>query len=264
MQIVLPYTYTAQVVPPRCRKPRPERMTEKITVTVREVTAAEAPVAIIGRGQRLGAKRHVHYATEYRWFGKKLYVRERIQRYSHGPIRTQSAAQFVKDPYPFKYEKNDDHGYNTRAEVRAEILGWARELLFIDGERWTVIDEPRYEILTFGLGHNHGIGWGTTLGGRNHFNQNVSRDRYFRCDQYEQAVAEATRIATARGDTKALPIAKQRPTRYEILIPEAVRLNTRKHGKGCAFINSIESMIEATSSPVAAAVGAVAILAKSI
>lgn len=42
MKITLPYTYTEDVVPPRCRKPRPQEFADKITLTIREVSAAMA------------------------------------------------------------------------------------------------------------------------------------------------------------------------------------------------------------------------------
>ena len=62
-----------------------------------------------------------------------------------------------------------------------------------------------------------------------HYNSNISRHRYFRIDQYEDAIAETTRVASERGDTKALPAeATQRPTRFEIFIPESVKINPRR------------------------------------
>jgi hypothetical protein len=84
--------------------------------------------------------------------------------------------------------------------------------------------------MTFGLGHNHGLGWGTALSTDHHNNQNIARRRYFRVDEYEAAVAEATRVAIERGDTKALPIeAKQKPTRFDVLLRDAIRLKPRRN-----------------------------------
>jgi hypothetical protein len=59
-----------------------------------------------------------------------------------------------------------------------------------------------------------------------------------------EAVAEAERIATARGDTRDVPI---RPhSEFVVLIPEAVRLDpAREHGDGDPFMNTIYGITEA-------------------
>jgi hydroxymethylpyrimidine/phosphomethylpyrimidine kinase len=40
--------------------------------------------------------------------------------------------------------------------------------------------------------------------------------------------------------------------------------NPQRHGKGCAFTNSIEALIRKSSSPAEAAVDALVVLAKSL
>lgn len=239
MKITLPYRYTAEVIPPRCRKPRRVEQSSTITLTLHEVSMTDAPVAILEHGHFWNDQdEYQPVTTEFRYWRGKLWTRTSIQRVSGGPRETQSAAQFLADPYPYNYEADRgyqrDLWYESQAERRKEFIAWAANQLFIDGERWSQAGEPRYVIMTYGLGHNHGIGWGTSLSDSDFYNSNISRDCYFRIDQYAAALAEATRIAAARGDTKALPIEEtQRPTRFEILIPEAVKMNPRReHGRG--------------------------------
>jgi len=167
--------------------------------------------------------------TVYRWFMGNLYVRAKFQRACREPSETQTAEQFAADPYPFRLTETDHRGeYDTQAEQVKRMRSWANSILFIDGERWEVASEPRYVVMTFGLGSNHGLGFGTSLEVDYHYNQNIGRSHYFRIDQYDAAVAETTRVATERGDTKALPVeATQCPTRFEILIPESVKINPR-------------------------------------
>lgn len=44
MKITIPYCYTEEEIPPRCRKPRPVEHVGEIGLTVHEVTGEAAPV----------------------------------------------------------------------------------------------------------------------------------------------------------------------------------------------------------------------------
>lgn len=259
LTISIPYKYTEEVIPKRCRKPRRMQFEARITLTIHSVSSSDAPVAIVHHWKDFGEYDTVPAQTVYRWWGKRLWTRYVIQRVCHGPKEAQTLEQFAADPYPYTLDKpahNDYRWFNSQRERRASFRRWARSILFIDGERWEEAGEPRYVVMTFGLGCNHGLGHGTDLSTDTSYNSNIGRSRYFRIDQFEQAVAETTRIALARGDTKAVPvIEKQDPDRFDILIPAAVRLQPRKeHGTGCAFINQIESVIESVQHPTIAGV----------
>lgn len=257
MKIKIPYRYTETEIPPRCRKPRRVDHAATIALTFHEITADEAPIAIVESGgfPRLGDR-----TVEYRWWRDRLWTSYYRSEYSRAPRRTMTAARFAAHPYP-----HWSHRYQTQQQCRADFRRWASSIVFIDGMRWDATDEPRYVVMTFGLGGNHGGGWGTSLSNDNGYNSNIGRERYFRCDEYGKAVAAATRIARARGDTKALPIESQRPRRFEILIPEAVKLRPAKeHGAGDPFINSIERMIEAVHDPMIAGFGLLALTANEV
>jgi hypothetical protein len=70
MQITIPFTYTASEIPPKCRKPRAVRKNISLAVSTAEITADQAPVAIIERGNWLGEIS----TREYRWYGGCLWL----------------------------------------------------------------------------------------------------------------------------------------------------------------------------------------------
>lgn len=246
MKITIPYEYAKEIIPKRCRKPRPVNFKSQISVSIREVNGEQAPIAIREYGQRYNGKVEAYEpsVTVYRWYAGKLWVLHSFNRYSHGDYETQNSQQFMEDPYPMTEGLPYYHSYASQQENRCRIMAWARNVLLIDGMRWQQIDEPRYVIHTFGLGHNHGHP-GTSLSSTNSYNPNISKVRYFRVDQHGLALNTAINIALNRGDDKAVPFINESHERFEILIPEAIRLNPNKeHGNGDPFINKLEGLIE--------------------
>lgn len=264
VKITIPFVYTEEIIPKRCRLPRRVEMQGQSTLTIHSISSAEAPIAI--RQRISGWDDEPETVQEYRWWRNRLWLPCSIQRVSRGLREGQTLEQFTGDPYPFSLTRADRRGfYCSLRERRADLRRWASGVLFIDGVRYTSADEPRYVVMTFGLGCNHGIGWGTSLSATDHYNSNIGKTRYFRCDQLEQAMVAATRIAIGRGDTNALPITDQKPSTFEILIPEAVRLNpSKEHGDGDPFINSIENLIEGVKDPLIAGLGAMGLLAQEM
>jgi hypothetical protein len=245
MKIQVKFEYTESVVPQGCRKPRPQGFEASMALTIHELSLADAPVAIreIDYYPRPGESP----LTEYRWWRKKLWIPYRSRPHVDAPYEEQTATQFEEIEH-----KHRCYGSKTQKEVRQEIKRWASNILFIDGLRYELAGEPRYVVMTFGLGHNHGIGWGTSLSTVNFYNSNISKKAYYRIDQFEAAVAATERTALGRGDTKAVPVVEvQNPNRFEILIPEAVRLQPhREHGNGDPFLNKIEGIIQNSGNPV--------------
>jgi hypothetical protein len=248
MKITIPYTYTASIIPPRCRKARDVRQQATMTLTIHDVTAHEAPVAIIAHDADWKIDLGEPTTTVYRWWRNRLWTRY----FSHVNTtwETQGEAAFRAEyEEPLYRHLWDASGYLSQQEQRNKLRRWTQTILFIEGERWQCSGEPRYVVMTFGLGHNHGLGWGTSLSTATSYNANIPASRYYRIDEYEAAVAAATTVATNRGDTKALPIAQQEPTQYEILRPEALRLRPqRQHGAGDPFLRKCEALIEGSPS----------------
>lgn len=247
MKIIIPYEYTEQIILKRCRKPRPVKLKGTMSISVHEVSSKDAPIAILEHNKTFSDETNQYgpITIEYRWWHNELWLLDKLQRYSHAPLETQTAQQFTLDPYPMTNGTSYYTAYRTRQEQRQATMNWASTILFIDGMRWKQAKEPRYTIYTFGLGYNH-AGIGTSLSVDNHYNPNISKSRYFRIDQEAKALETAIAIALRRGDDKAVSYIKKHTT-FDILIPEAIRLNPNKeHGEGDPFINKLEGIIEAS------------------
>ena len=71
MLVTVRFSYIADVIPPRCRNPRPVRFDNGVeVVTLREIEALAAPVAIISTK----ADEPVPVRIEYRWFEGQLWT----------------------------------------------------------------------------------------------------------------------------------------------------------------------------------------------
>lgn len=152
---------------------------------------ADAPVAM-----------KVGEISEYRLFDGNLYL-------PYGPIETVCGGPGFPGEHALGV-------YNESAEEFIEFAEhWARTFLILDGVVYARAREPRYEVTTFGMGHNHG---GTAL-----MTSTDAAGFIFRADDFESAKRYAEMIATNRGDTESLP--RFRPL-IEVLIPEAVTLVT--------------------------------------
>ncbi len=239
-------------LPPRCRKPRYREAEKTYRARVRCITKADAPVAFI-----LSDYNHRHEgSTKIRLYKGKLYMLETWQRYAPGKPECPLVREFIVfGPETEKtlrlHNYNTCHGYEEQA---AQLREEAARRLIIDGLVWIHCGEPVYEVMTFGLGHNHG---GTGLFVRTCYNPNVSRDRYFNALQGNEAVASMNETARRRGDTKY--VGRYRKM-IEVLIPECVKRNPRKeHGEGEPFLNTLNAITESASSPMEA--GLLAIMA---
>lgn len=250
MKLACDIEYEVGYVPPRCRKVRFRRENENVTVQLREISEADAPIAIrqidrfafprtyYDHGQRHGRL----YVVNYRWFEGKLYARCRLSTLcAINGERNRWAS--VKDLYLGGY-------YRTREKALSSLENEAARYLLIDGQLHEQIGEPRYVIHTTGLGGNHGC---TDLSSENSYNSNISHKRYFRIDQEEQARQEARGIAERRRDTESFKrLDKRQYDRFEILIPEAVQLQpSKEHGNGDPFLNQLYGITE-IGDPVAA------------
>jgi len=222
MKLTIPYTYHETGIPPRCRIPRPIRHEGTMRVTVHELTADDAPIAIV--------QRWCDEMTTYRWWRKRLWVQMTEHDILCGGALTPITIDRLR---PHTSYERDNQQNNRRV-----LMQWGRAHIVIDGHVWRTSGEPRYVVMTFGLGCNHG---GTGLLSHTSYNPNIRHTRYFRLDDRDNAVAEAARIAEARGDTDALPM--QADSEFDILIPEAIRINpTKEHGDGDPFLNRLDAL----------------------
>ena len=130
-----------------------------------------------------------------------------------------------------------------RDQVIEKVNKEADRYLIIGNEVWRHCGEPRYVIITFGLGHNHG---GTGLFVNTWYNDNISKDRYFNALQGKEAVAEAKRVALGRGDTESVGRFREM---IKVHLPETVKCNPKEeHGEGDAFLNMLDSVTQNSGS----------------
>ena len=142
-------------------------------------------------------------------------------------------------------------GDESTREQREDVVKRAKEdmanYLIVDGALYKTTSEPMYCIYTFGLGHNHG-GIGTSLSIVNHYNCNISKERYFNALEYDKAVENALEIAERRGDTDSFDYIK-RLEPIKVYNKKFVTRNPQKEqGNGNDFINSVEKIIDNTKS----------------
>lgn len=243
MNVNINFEYTEMVVPKRCRKLRPMAFQGEYTTEIREVTAEQAPVAIIERDNHCVFKKGI--VVEYRWFDNQLYTRFDLTSWDRDGNNPR-----------YKYNTPDTEGYNysywkgcLNLEKRiADIKEWSEQFLYIDGVLYLKHGEPRYVVMTYGLGCNHG---GTSLSVDYYYNPNISHTAYFPLTKREEAIKSAKKTALNRGDDKSVPIKLYH--KFEILIPEAIQVNPEiQHGDGDPFINQMEFVISSCKDPLIA------------
>lgn len=271
MKFKVLFSYSTSVVPPRCRKPRTVVHHDGVAeVEILEIDQVTAPVGIRLKSKQWVNKGagenpdHVDTSIDYRWFGGELWTNCRMfncTRSSH----TSRQNDWAYERPPAVVDLRSDNGcrashyrlhlelspFTPREKVEEYLKRWASGWLIIKGKSgmWAPSGEPRYVVMTFGLGCNHG---GTALMLDSSYNSNISKDSYYSALQRTDAIAAATATAKSRGDLKSLPIKPQGS--IQVLIPEAVRCKPQEEaGEGDPFINNAETIISAVKNPAMAA-----------
>lgn len=228
-------------LPPRCRKLRYRECEEYVNINLAETTMDNMRLAF--EDNSYSGKGKIYF------FRNKLWTKSRI---------TDICAVSDEDKYEsplaaFVYWREHSSAFFPRLWRDGEypdkkhMVSIARketsEYLLVDGELYRTTSEPRYEIVTFGLGHNHG---GTGMFCSYGYNPNIRNDNYFSAIQGEQAVAYANKVAAGRGDTK--DVGKFKPF-IVCHMPEIVKVKpSKQHGKGCEFMNMMDSVIDNSES----------------
>ncbi|KAI4453244.1 s-adenosylmethionine synthetase [Holotrichia oblita] len=255
MKLTAKYTFQEDYIPPHCRKTRQREVEKTVNITIREIGSELAPVAMITTTWEsrkvAGQKETVFGLTEtvYRWFRKKLFT----------PCICQSGdnigTQYTISDVMYRINQTGYSCDSTEKERLKQIKKNAGRYLLIDGILYETCGEPRYVINTFGLGHNHG---GTGFFVERYYNQNIGKNNYFSAFQREEAIEYFKRVALGRGDTNSVKDEEQ--VNIKVLIPEAVKCNPQsEHGDGCAFMNSLESMVSGSKNVTEAGFMAVAL-----
>lgn len=230
MKISVLFNYTESVVPPRCRKPRLViREDGMVDIDIPELSCKQAPVAIRASGTFIS--RDQAYAYELRWWEGRLWSPLSLDHSGEPRGRTSGQDNWDWPALPevldlrqggrnkcYTYDFHGSYGTNNRDEVEGEIQAFAKRHIVIDGIAHRAVSEPRYVVMTFGLGANHG---GTAVMPASSFNSNIKTENYFGLLELKEAISHATQIAERRGDTKNLPMRYSGPM-FEVLLPEVV------------------------------------------
>lgn len=230
MKVKVTVDFKEGYLPPRCRKMRYRNAAKETVLNIRETTEEDAPIAFV-----------VHYYDKdiiYRFYKGKLYTLTKWNDVccgKEGLLPPEELWKYLRGRYDY---------WNCDFETnRKEYMKAAREYLIIDGKVYRVSGEPRYVIITFGLGHNHG---GTGMFVEEFYNPNISNKNYFSALDGEAAVAYANSVAAGRGDTNDVGKFK---AGIDVLMPEVVKVKPRsQHGKGDKFMNDLEDIINNSGS----------------
>lgn len=271
MKINVNYYYNQKFLPTkRHRNIRERQIEDVISVSVTELTADVFPIAFIVHDMKSvqnGMTSYEDYRSdkcdfrmfseEIRTYKGKLYKPVRI---THGAA---ISTVFEDESYVIHnlewmarrdWSVDDGNEFSedsvikneNKKEVRQMLRNAAKHYIYFDGKFWSVCGEPRYNITTFGLGHNHG---GTGFFIEYGYNSNISNENYFSALQRDEAIAYGKSVALGRGDTESV----DRIGIYDVidvLMPEMVKVNPKRQcGTGSEFMNVMESVIKNSSNP---------------
>ena len=195
--------YYESYIPPRCRKPRYNEVTESVFANLREVAMTDVKLAftidwvdkfnIFFYKGKLYKEYKIHPGIIERYgdiSALDWYVND-IKKYS-------SYYANVKDWK--NYNIFDYSTYETKEDIIKRIKEDLSYLLVIDGVLYQECGYPYYDICTFGLCGNHG-GTGMMISWTSVPKKLKTLDWQYSPYKVEDAIAKANEVATNRGDT---------------------------------------------------------------
>lgn len=235
MDFKVDYTYWEDYLPtPRCRKFRQRETNGTMTITIPDISKEDAPVAFVVRdGVRFDRPEEIRLWNNQLW---------KVVEYSEMYSGASGLWPIEQIPLHIKYARYGNIVKNEQ-ETQEQKNEIASAFLIIDGVVYRKSGEPRYVVMTFGLGYNHG---GTSLMISKHYNPNIAASAYFNALEREKAISMAKMVAQRRGDTKNIDGMGEH-YQIDVLIPSAVKCNPKEeHGDGDPFLNEVESLISAS------------------
>lgn len=220
--ITVEATWTeADVIPPRCTKPRDINHDIEHVVNVPMITADEFPVALITTN----------------WEGKSEYHFYEGHLYSPYLPYSRQEEMFTAGSDDFSTEQRlSGWGrYHSLDEMHAHIERHYSGLLIVDGKVWQLSrSEPYYEVVVSDGGWNGPRN--TYLSVTTHSNQ--AEYTHFNANEREEAIAYALSVTPKEKHAAVLERLESDKATIEVLIPEAVQ-NTfnRTHAKGESIIS---------------------------
>ena len=262
VDIDVTFRYSEPYLPtPRCRKYRYRPAKDTTTYSIPLFQRKDAVLAfrrIEGFCEHEHIKEYYAYGG-YLWTRRKGYCSGEMSWATREDMEKHIQYKFTESIHdPKTYAIVSDHD-ECVAAIQNTQMGALMETE--DGEFWAMeeVGEPVYVVMTFGMGHNHDS---TALSVQESYNSNIPYTRYFNALQKDEAVAEAKRIALARGDTNSIPRIPSRWDNIEVLAPELVKRNPAADygGAGDKFTNRLEAMFEKSNSVAESTAMTVAVL----
>lgn len=265
MKLDVNYYYTQRFLPTkRHRNERTRKVADVVAVNTTELTAEDFPVAFIihdyqsVQDDMCSYKDYQSDKCDFRMFSEeirtykgKLYMPVRVTYgaaistvFESSDYVVQSLERITEKGWHYRNENEFSENSviiaDDKKRVRRQIRERAKRYLCFDGKFWSECKEPRYMVLTFGLGHNHG---GTGFFIEYGYNPNIPSNNYFNALQRDEAIAYGKSVALGRGDTESVDGIGEHDN-IEVVMPEMVKLNPKKeHGNGCEFMNMMEDII---------------------
>lgn len=253
--------YEESYLPPRCRKLRYNECEEYVDINLHETTADAIQLAFEDNSYS-GVGKIFFYKG-------KLWAKSSIrdicaggeEEYGyHTPLDAmkwwrEHGSKYFRFEFDRKYYGVDTSKQAVIKQAKADM----RDYLLVDGELYKRVNEPRYCIYVFGLGHNHG---GTALSVDYHYNPNIDKSCYFSALQGREAVQEAIRTAQDRGDTESIPRFR---ADISVYMPELVKVKPqRQHGSGNSFMNTLNKITNSAPDVLSAGLLCIAAAAHEI
>lgn len=245
MRFTIPFRYDEPYLPtPRCRKLRHREANGIVEADVTSLCKDQAHPVF--RVTEYDMKLSGFIPTTIYQYDGQLWKVTLQDRFSCGAPHEPATAQTLQEVFS-RYHYQNQHGHlddHPTESIRA--LEHAKNYLLIDGELYEPCGEPMYNIITFGLGHNHG---GTGFFVEYHYNNNIPNRNYFNALHRAEAIAYAVQVAQGRGDTNSIPRLQNPQYHIEVLDPSAVHRDPMKdHGEGDTFLNMLDAMCVASDS----------------
>lgn len=236
--------------PPRCRNARTAIVEHTHNVFVNTTTKAQAPLAFTWHESRDNAEENLR--SQIRLYDNDFWAPViKIEKQEPQIYQLNDLIKDCKKPFEHRHAFNfsksiksweiDDqtttlvaltdagsHFEDISDIERLNAITNIEDMIVIDDEIWRRSAEPRYQVMTFGMGNNHG-GTALMLDGSG-LTQHPLDTCYFPATALSDAIRYAEKVAIGRGDTNYLPIKPH--TIINVLIPEAVKTRHPETGHG--------------------------------
>lgn len=204
MNIEIDYTHNEMIIPAGCRKARPVEHTGIAIAIVREVTAEQAPIGIRTPD------------NDYRWFEGQLYTPKVISTYREADRRIRAwSPDFTGKGHHVEYGEHTDESVT----IGNAIAQYANHLI-IDGDVFTVAQEPVYSYSTYGYDRTPHLSIGHYASGRSY----AARDRQLAIDTIALDCRDNARDGDMDADAR-IKIVMESPV-IEVFIDDAATFVT--------------------------------------